>query len=72
VFTGGIGENASEVRARICRKLAWLGVELDAEANRSNAQTISAAGSRVRVCVIPTDEESVIAGHARRLLACGD
>lgn len=69
VFTGGIGENAVEVRARICAKLAWLGIELDAEANRHGAQTISTARSRVGVFVIPTDEEAVIAAHTRRLLA---
>lgn len=69
VFTGGIGENAAEVRARICAKLAWLGIELDAEANRRNAQTVSTPRSRVSVCVVPTDEEAVIAGHTRRLLA---
>jgi acetate kinase len=61
VFTGGVGEHSSSVRAAICRKLAWLGVELDADANRSNEARISTPKSRVSVWVVPTDEEVVIA-----------
>jgi acetate kinase len=61
VFTGGIGEHAVQVRASICRSAAWLGVEIDDQANRVNALRISAAGSRVSVWAIPTDEEMVIA-----------
>ncbi len=60
VFTAGIGENSSSTRARIAAHLAWLGVELDEGANRQNAALVSAAGSRVEVHVIPTDEEVVI------------
>ncbi|WP_297492782.1 acetate/propionate family kinase [Acidocella sp.] len=63
VFCGGIGENAWPVRARVLEGMAWLGVELDHAANRANAQLISTAASRVRVFVIPTDEEAMIARH---------
>ena len=71
VFTGGIGEHATAVRAQICKKLSWLGLELDPAANTANALHISTAASRVAVCVIPTDEEAVIATHAARLLHAG-
>lgn len=63
VFTAGIGEHTPSVREAICRRLAWLGVALDDEANKGNAGVISAAASRVEVRVIPTDEESMIAHH---------
>ncbi len=68
IFTGGIGEHARQVRTMICKKLAWLGIELDPDANAGNAARISAAASRVSVCIIPTDEEMVIAQHTNRLL----
>jgi acetate kinase len=65
VFTGGIGENSPEVRARICDGLQWIGVELDEELNRSHTGgregLISREGSRPSVYVIPTDEELLIA-----------
>ena len=61
VFTAGIGENSAKVRSRICDQLNWLGVALDTEANDRNATCISSAASDVRVLVLPTDEESVIA-----------
>ncbi len=68
VFTAGVGENAAEVRARICERLAWLGVAIDAEANARHTPVINAAGSRVSVRVMPTDEERMIALHTRRTL----
>ena len=68
VFTGGIGEHAIAIRAQICEKLGWLGITLDATANTHNSQQISGSNSAVAVCVIPTDEEAVIAAHTRRLL----
>lgn len=71
VFTGGIGEHAIAIRARICEKLGWLGITLDPAANARSALRVSTPASRVDVCVIPTDEEAVIAGHARRLLGAG-
>jgi len=67
VFTAGIGEHAAPVRADVCRRLRWLGVELDDDANETHAQRISAAASRVGVYVIPTDEELVIARATVRL-----
>jgi acetate kinase len=68
VFTAGIGENAPEIRSRVCRDAVWLGVELDEAANVARRQCISTASSRVAVCVIPTNEELMIARHTRRLL----
>jgi acetate kinase len=68
VFTGGIGENAASVRARVCREARWLGVELDEEANEKGGPCISRAGSRATAWVIPTNEELMIALHTRRLL----
>jgi acetate kinase len=61
VFSGGIGENAGEVRARICKGLEFLGIELDDAANNANAEVISSAAGKVAVRVIRTDEELMIA-----------
>ncbi|MGN6377127.1 MAG: acetate/propionate family kinase [Sphingomonas sp.] len=69
VFTAGIGEHAAPVRAAVCRRLAWLGVDLDQAANDAHAGIISSAGSKVRVRVLPTDEERMIAIHVREALA---
>jgi acetate kinase len=68
VFTAGIGENAPEVRHRICEASAWLGITLDAEANTRRVARISAAESRVSVWVIPTNEELMIARHTNEVL----
>ncbi|HWR91252.1 MAG TPA: acetate/propionate family kinase [Desulfobacterales bacterium] len=68
VFTGGIGENAAAVRSRVCRDAAWLGIEIDETANAAGRQCFSTASSRVAAYVIPTNEELMIAQHARRLL----
>jgi acetate kinase len=67
VFTAGIGEHSVKVRAAACRRLGWLGVDLDATANDAGAALISTPHSRVKVRVIATDEERVI---ARQSLAC--
>jgi len=61
VFTAGIGTHAAPVRADVCQRLAWLGVQLDEAANRAHRPQISMADSRVAVYVVPTDEEIVIA-----------
>jgi acetate kinase len=61
VFAGGIGENAVEVRARVCGGLEFLGIRLDAKRNRASAAVISSRASRVTVRVIRTDEEVTIA-----------
>lgn len=68
VFTGGIGENAAIIRARVCRDAAWLGVELDDGANESGGPRISKEGSRISAWVIPTNEELMIAMHTKQLL----
>jgi acetate kinase len=69
VFTAGVGENSIEIRARVCRAAGWLGVELDEAANAAGGPRIGAAGSRVAVWTIPTNEELMIARHTERLLA---
>jgi acetate kinase len=68
VFTAGIGEHAVEIRARVCRDAAWLGVALDEEANRRGGPRISPAGRVPSVWVIPTNEELMIARHTLRLV----
>ena len=71
VFAGGIGENAPTVRARICDGLGFLGVELEEKRNAANEGVISAAGSRVPVRVIRTDEERMIARTVCRVIGLG-
>jgi acetate kinase len=68
VFSGGVGENAAEIRARIVDGLGFLGVELDHERNGAHAEVITREGSRVTVRVIHTDEESEIARSALAVL----
>jgi acetate kinase len=68
VFTAGIGENASVVRSAICRACAWLGVELDEDANRQHCTRISTPQSRAGAYMIKTDENLMIARHARALV----
>lgn len=68
VFTGGIGEHASPVRARVCELAAWVGVQLDAIANQYHGPCISTEDSRVSAWVIPTDEERMIARHTHAVL----
>jgi acetate kinase len=67
VFTGGIGEHAAPVRAAICSDLTWFGVELDLERNQRGDAMIHAASSRAEIRVVNTDEDAVIARHARSL-----
>jgi acetate kinase len=68
VFTAGIGEKSPEIRRRICKSSAWLGVEFDAMANAHNRARISTNESKVSVWVIPTNEELMIARHTGLLL----
>jgi acetate kinase len=68
VFTAGIGENSRGLRERVCRDAAWLGVEIDADANRRGDACISTHASRVSAWVIPTNEEVTIARHTRELV----
>jgi acetate kinase len=69
VLTAGIGENSPEMRARICDRARWLGIELDEAANRKGGPRISTPTSRVGVWVIPTDEERMIAEHTLAVVA---
>jgi acetate kinase len=68
VFTGGIGENSPDIRERICRDAAWLGVAFDPSANARGCPRISSPGSRVSAWAIRTNEELMIARHTCRLL----
>lgn len=67
VFCGGIGENSALIRARVCERTEWMGIELDHNRNLDNALVISSDLSRSTVMVIPTDEELVIARAALAL-----
>jgi acetate kinase len=69
VFTAGVGENSPIMRARIAKKLMWLGGELDPAANAENATMVSTAESRFPVYVIPTNEELMIARHTLAVLS---
>jgi acetate kinase len=68
VFTAGIGEHAAPIRERVCQSAAWLGVELDPDANADGGPRISSAGSRTAAWVIPTNEEWMIARHTQSIL----
>jgi acetate kinase len=68
VFTAGIGERSAEIRARVCARAAWLGIELDEDANRHGGPRLSVAGSKVSAWAIPTDEELMIARHTLAVL----
>ena len=71
VFTGGIGENAGVIRERVCEGLAFLGVELNRERNENRESLISSDTSRVKVRIIHTDEELMIARSVMRVLRIG-
>jgi acetate kinase len=68
VLTGGIGENAPQVRAEICAGLAHLGARIDPDANLAGSERISTAESSCSVYVVRTDEDRMIARHAHQLL----
>jgi acetate kinase len=69
VFTAGIGERSPAIRARVCQAAAWLGIELDENANAAHGPRISRPGSLVSAWVIPTNEELMIARHTVTALA---
>ncbi|MCF1710800.1 acetate/propionate family kinase [Tabrizicola sp. J26] len=69
IFTAGIGENSAPVRAAVCKGMDWLGLSIDETRNEQNAPLLSKDGAKVRVMVLPTNEELVIARGARRLVA---
>ena len=68
VFTGGIGEHAPEIRARVCRQATWLGVRLDERANAGGGPVISESAGSISVLALKTNEEYVIARHTRSLI----
>ena len=71
VFTGGIGENATRVREAVCKKFGYLGLEFDSEKNsviRSQEAIISKTDSRIKVLVVPTNEELVIAQETVKVI----
>lgn len=67
IFTGGIGENEDEIRARVCHELQWLGVTIDSELNKKSCSVFSTDSSSVKALVIKTNEELMIARHVLRL-----
>ena len=71
VFTAGIGEHSWKVREAALKDMEWMGVLFDAEANRANAQIISAKDSPTIVFVIPTNEELMIAEHTASTAGVG-
>ena len=69
VFTGGIGENGAEIRRRICDGLEFLGIDLDEKKNdKPDTEAISKDNSSVKILVIPTDEEIMIAREAQKII----
>lgn len=72
IFAGGVGENASELREEVCSNMEFLGLEFDKEANagvRGKEKVISAEGSKVKVMIVPTDEELVIAEDTEKIVS---
>jgi len=69
VFCGGIGENSVRLREAVCAGFEWAGLELDGARNRGASPVISSEQSRVKACVVRTDEEAMIARHTWRALA---
>ena len=73
VFTGGIGENSADIRARICENMKWLGIEVDDAKNSAMSGgaegRIDSSGSRLELWVVPTDEELLIARDTWRLIS---
>jgi acetate kinase len=71
IFTGGIGENAPEIRARICEGLEWTGLSIDSDLNTETfgrERQISRSDSKIQAWVIPTDEELLIARDTARCI----
>ena len=70
VFTGGVGENQTGTRYKVCESLSFMGIEIDSELNKTRGQEmlISTANSKVKVVVIPTDEEFMIAADTLEII----
>ena len=72
VFTGGVGENQTGLRLNVCKPLAFMGVEIDEAVNaasRGKEAVISTAASKVKVVVVPTDEELMIARDTEAIVS---
>jgi acetate kinase len=72
IFAGGVGENAPETREAVCKDMEFLGISLDISKNnglRAKEQVISTADSKVKVMVVPTNEELVIAEDTQRIVS---
>jgi acetate kinase len=72
VFTGGVGENQVSVRETVCKNLAFIGVDIDSALNATihgKEAEISTPASKVKVCIIPTDEELMIARDTREIVS---
>lgn len=69
IFTGGVGENQINIRKGVCEQLEWMGINIDEEANnmRGEEKEITKADSKVKVFVVPTNEELMIAKETERL-----
>ncbi len=72
VFTAGIGENQADIRSRICARLDWLGIGINEIANAFDDSVISRGTSKVKVRIVPTDEERMIALHTVSVLFGGE
>ncbi len=68
VFTAGVGEHSAPIRQRVCERLGYLGVKIDDAKNQANEVEIEADDSRVKVMVIPTDEELIIARDTQKIV----
>lgn len=68
IFTAGIGEHSVLVRKKICEWLSWLGISIDDNANKTNANIISDKNSKITVAVIPTNEELMIVQHTIKII----
>jgi acetate kinase len=69
IFTGGIGENAAQIRERVCADCDWIGLKIDLEKNAKNMADISGKNSKVVVRVMPTNEEWIIAKNTYQLIS---
>ena len=69
VFTGGIGEHATPVRARVCELSQWLGIAIDPVANADDLTILHTADSAIKVLIVPTNEERMMAKHVAQVLA---
>jgi acetate kinase len=74
VFTGGIGENSATMRSAICANLDWFGIRLDPQKNEAakGEARIDAAGSRIQLWIMPTNEELIVARQSRECLLAGE